>query len=325
MVMSVLEHQQSAITWAKDYLTSKGHAIQGEPITIREVPWSCVHRIVTSFGIYYLKQVAQPFAIETKLLPYLTRFYPAYLPHIIATNEDFHAIIMADAGVPLRDLLQKNYQVSFVSNAIAAYTSIQIGMISHVDQLLSFGVPDWRLSTLPSLYLQLLSEEATLQDDGLTHIEITKLRALQPKIVELCHQLSNYQIPETIEHGDFHDNNILIGNDMRLIINDWGDAVISHPFFSLTSCLSSARRNHLITESSPHYLAIRDNYLNHWVKFEPKNRLMKALQIAERLSNVKFAINFYRVTLCCEASERGSWKGFISGALTEFLRAEELT
>ena len=290
--MSVLEHQQSAITWAKDYLTSKGHLIQGGPETIREMPWSCVHRIVTTIGIYYLKQIARPFAIETKLLPYLTRFYPTFLPHLMATNEDLHAMIMTDAGVPLRDILQKEYQVNFVSRAIEAYASIQIGMISHVDQLLSLGVPDWRLSALPSLYLQLLSEEETLKDDGLTYIEITNLRALQPKLVELCRQLSEFQIPETIEHGDFHDNNILIGNDKQLIINDWGDAVISHPFFSLTSCLSSARHNHLITESSPHYIALRDSYLNHWVKFEPKNRLLKALHIADRLSDVKFAISF---------------------------------
>ncbi len=320
--MGVLEHQQSAITWAKEYLTSKGHTIRGETETIREVPWSCVHRIATSIGIYYLKIIALPFAIETKLLPYLTRFYPASLPHIMATNEDFHAMIMTDAGVPLRDILQKKYQVNFINSAIEAYSSIQIGMISHVDQLLSLGVPDWRLSALPSLYLQLLSEEATLKDDGLTHIEITKLRTLKPKIAELCRQLSEFQIPETIEHGDFHDNNILIGTDEQLVISDWGDAVISHPFFSLTSCLSSAKRNHMISESSPPYITIRDSYLNNWVKFEPKNRLLKALQIAERLSNIKFAISFYRVTLCCEANEREAWKGFISEALTEFLRAE---
>ncbi len=82
--------------------------------------------------------------------------------------------------------------------------------------------------------------------------------------------MGQYNIPETIEHGDFHDNNMLVAGDNKLIINDWGDKVITHPFFSIASFLDSAFRNHKINSTSHTVRSLLDSYLNHWVEYEPK-------------------------------------------------------
>jgi len=173
---------------------------------------------------------------------------------------------MLDAGEPLRPLLQKGYDLPLVLDVIERYTHIQLGLIAHVEELISFGVLDWRLSSLPKLYLELLGQQDTLIRDGLSRDDIEDLLNMYPYVVKLCEALSTYEIPATIEHGDFHDNNVLVGQS-NPIINDWGDAVITHPFFSLTSWVSSMRRNHLIDQENFYYSAILDHYLQHWVAF----------------------------------------------------------
>ena len=46
--------------------------------------------------------------------------------------------------------------------------------------------------------------------DPLTKNELNQLGLLQPTFFDLCLQLAGFNIPETIEHGDFHDNNVLV-------------------------------------------------------------------------------------------------------------------
>ena len=88
-----------------------------------------------------------------------------------------------------------------------------------------------------------------------------------------------YDIVETIEHGDFHDNNCLIDAQDALVFNDWGDAVITHPFFSLISFLKSAERHHNISVNTALYQDLRDTYLTTWQDFEPESRLLEAFEL----------------------------------------------
>ncbi len=43
-------------------------------------------------------------------------------------------------------------------------------------------------------------------------------------------------IPETIQHDDFHDAQVFV-RDGRYLLLDWGDACVSHPFFTLAVTL----------------------------------------------------------------------------------------
>lgn len=317
-----MEHQQ-ALNWAKTYLQDIGNQPQGSFIPLRVMPWSSVYSIATSIGAIYLKQTVGPFAIEVILLPYLIKVFPEILPKIVGTNQDLLCFLMRDAGYPLRDYLRVNYQVELANKGLAAYVRIQQYSINHIDALLEQGVPDWRLAVLPSLYLKLLEEEAFLISDGLTRLEIDRLKNLHTRVSDLCHQLSQYNIPETIEHGDFHDNNMLINQDNHLIINDWGDTIITHPFFSMTSFLDSAFRNHKINDTSVTGRNLLDSYFNHWVKYESKARLIEAFELVKRLNNIKFVISFYRITQCPGIDGLGEYKGTIAKALVEFEESEK--
>ena len=53
---------------------------------------------------------------------------------------------------------------------------------------------------------------------------------------EACAELGAAGIPETIQHDDLHDAQVFVRDDRYLLL-DWGDACISHPFFSLAVTL----------------------------------------------------------------------------------------
>ena len=312
--------QPAVLAWAQTVLNANGHVIQHPPKIIHDGPWSIVYRIATNAGTVYLKQMTPAFAIEATLTLFLKALFPASILEIIDHNENLHCFLMRDAGTPLRDSLKTHYDTHRACEALQVYAEIQQTTANHLDELFALGVPDWRLSTLPSLFLQLLDQKQFLEDDGLTLTDIAKLENLHPKTTELCLQLSQYNIPETIEHGDFHDNNILEHNGC-MIIHDWGESIITHPFFSLDSFLFSAERQHGIDETSATYDTLLTSYLDIWSNFESKDNLRDAFKLAKRLHRIKYALSYYRIAQCPGWKESGQHKGRITIALQAFLQS----
>ena len=58
-----------------------------------------------------------------------------------------------------------------------------------------------------------------------------------PWVREACERArARFGIPETIQHDDLHDGQIFVRDDRYLLL-DWGDACVSHPFFTLAVTL----------------------------------------------------------------------------------------
>ncbi|MCW8409016.1 aminoglycoside phosphotransferase family protein [Legionella sp. PATHC035] len=310
-----------AFLWALNYLNQQGYSIQGSLKQMHHASWAKVHQITTSKGFFYLKQIPEVFAIEPNLLLYLRSFFPALVPEVLSANFGLGCFLMSDRGTTLRESMAINYPLELAKEALQCYATMQIGLISQIDSLLALGVPDWRLTNLPGLYLKFLAESAFLKEDGLLINEWQQLIALHPKVVALCQQLSEYAIPETIEHSDFHENNIL-HQVQHLTIIDWGESVISHPFFSLISFLMDMMHQHQISEHSELYGILRDSYLNHWQAFEPQERLLEAFALAKRLNPIKYCLSFYRLTQCPGWYPMARHQGRIAKVLRTFIQSE---
>jgi aminoglycoside phosphotransferase (APT) family kinase protein len=52
----------------------------------------------------------------------------------------------------------------------------------------------------------------------------------------MCRELAAYGIRETVQHDDLHDGQVFLGAGTHLLL-DWGDACVSHPFFTLSVTL----------------------------------------------------------------------------------------
>ncbi len=310
---------EPAKQWAKSFLQERGCQLQSQFVPVRLNPWSQVYQIKTSVGTIYLKQMAPPFAIEARLLLLLGCSYTNQIPEVVGHNDDLSCFLMFDSGMPLRDRLKSNYPLHFAKKALNTYAILQQDASSQIDTLLSLGTPDWRLTNLPMLYEELLNEQSFLKADGVTDPLLKRLHKQRSNVTKLCKQLMQYDIVETIEHGDFHDNNCLIDAQDALVINNWGDAVITHPFFSLISFLKSAERHHNISVNTALYQDLRDTYLTTWQAFEPESRLLEAFELAKKLAPIKFSLSFYRVSQCPGIDGLGEYKGAITEALQQFL------
>lgn len=307
------------LEWAQNFLENRGCYLKSPAVPVRLMPWSKVYQLETNVGHIYLKQMAPPFANEAQLLLGLGCRFPERVPEIVGHNDDLLCFLMFDAGSPLRLVLRGNYDRSLPIAVLSTYAAMQQTSVAEVSDFLSASVPDWRLDRLPFLYEELLAASQFLKKDGLTDTELQALVQTKERVFELCNQLSTYPISETIEHGDFHDNNVLINEAGAWVINDWGDAVISHPFFSMISFLRSAGIHHQIHSGSQRYLDLRDAYLKPWQSMVPKTILLEALELAEKLNPIKFSLSFYRISQCPGMESMGEYRGKIAQALREFL------
>lgn len=302
----------AAADWVRDVLAQRGERLLGDAETIRAYPWSTVTRFATDAGDVYLKQVAPPVATELTLLPVLSEWFPGKVPEFLAIDFVERRLLMADAGIPLRRLLKERFEIAPLATALALMAEIQRGTVERVETLLSLGLADWRLARLPALYRSLLDGVPGLQPD-----EIVGLRALTPRVEALCARLAACGVPEALEHCDFHDNNVLV-RDGRMIVADWGDAVVSHPFLSLASCLDSAGWNHGLADAASGPLA--DAYLAAWSGFGSREQLTEAARLARRLRPILVALNFRRVVAI-----GASYADVMVERLRTFLAVERLT
>ena len=107
---------------------------------------------------------------------------------------------------------------------------------------------------------------------------------------DLCEALAAHGIDETLQHDDLHDGQIFI-RDGRTLLMDWGDACISHPFFTLSVALEGVLAWGLDDEEySVDTTPFRDAYLGPF-RHRYEGDLVGAVGVALRLGWACRAVN----------------------------------
>ncbi|MCX7114432.1 MAG: GNAT family N-acetyltransferase [Gammaproteobacteria bacterium] len=307
--------------WAIGALKKQGFQLKSDFSIVRHQPWSEVDSIETGEGSIFLKTMVKPFSREAMLIEYLSQqVSEKHLPACIALYQPLHCFLMKNAGHPLRAQLQNKFDIQLIKPILTHYAELQIKSIQHINAMLALAIPDWRLCALPHHYEAMLQEKTILEQDGLTSDEIEQLISFKPYLEDLCQQLSDLQIPATLEHGDFHDNNVLIQNH-HFTINDWADASITHPFFSLISWLNSAHRHHGLQAHDQQHTALIHAYLQPWHTLISPEVCVHALQTAWKIHPIIFALNFMRIHRCPGISQYPQYIGYIADSLRIFIQS----
>jgi energy-coupling factor transporter ATP-binding protein EcfA2 len=312
------------IEWALAALASQGYTLKSnEPESVKHSLWSDVVRFETTEGYLYLKHTPKLLALEAPITQILHDQFRAPVPEIIAHNAALDCFLIKDAGKPLREILKENFDITLLLKAIDQFTSMQLTVADHVDIFLDIGVPDWRLDKLPDLYQQLLLEKALLIADGLSEIEINTLKTLTPKVSNLCQKLLGYGIKQSLVQPDFHDNNILISNFSKNInFIDLGEIVISHPFFSLVTCMQQIKKHHGRTDKDEVYLKIMNACLKNYGTLGSQQDLWEAFSTAQLLHFIYAALATDRLMTACGKEKLMEFQpGKLGALLREFLAA----
>jgi hypothetical protein len=313
--------------WIEDVLTQHNLSMTGPLEQIHLRPWSTVFRVPTSAGDHYFKAALPDLAFEAALTATLAETWPDLLPRILGVDRTKGWLLMANGGIRLREVLQADRDAGHWETILPCYARLQRQMASRKDELLEIGVFDQRLAVMPGKFEALLKNTAVLQlgrPAGLSADEYRRLIDFLPRFASLCAELSGYPVPETLDHGDFHDANIFF-NDGRYLFFDWGDSSITHPFFSLRVPFVSIEYTFELDENSPWFSRLRDCYLAVWDQGETSDYLLEAYSLSRRLAPISSALRWQRAVEALDDLESSEYAGAIPSLLAEFLSLNRTT
>jgi hypothetical protein len=299
----------TSISWAFTILQDLGYRIQNPvPQAILQTPWSSVYRFDTDQGSLYLKQVPSGLSKEPQVIHLLQKACGAPAPIVIADNPELYCFLMQDAGMALREYFKQGFNTNLLLTAIRNYIEVQRNSIPHLDRLLNLDASDWRIANLPACYTLLINQKDLLNADGLNDAEIKQLSSLTSKLVSLCEQLSQYLIPDTFSHNDFHDNNLLIDpKTQKITMVDLGEVAVTHPFFSLLNMLHQVKEKHALQEEVYQHLQLQA--LQFWLDYAPQDQLLAAMSLIQQCWPVHRALTEYRLLTSIEATSASQLLG----------------
>jgi hypothetical protein len=272
--------------WIREQLARLGVADVGEIDQQHVRPWSTVMRVPTDRGDVYFKANTPLLQHEAALVTILAARRPDCVPPLLAVDLERGWMLMADAGTRLREFVERERDLSCWLEILPLYAGLQIDLADQVDEMVAAGVPDLRLSRVPLLYEEMLESLVELPVD-----DRRRLEAKVPRVRELCEELARYGLPETIQHDDFHDGQVFV-RDGRYLLLDWGDACVSHPFFTLSVTLEGTLAWGLDdVEDSVDVGPFRDAYLAPFAQIADSADLEAASETAVRLGWACRAVN----------------------------------
>ena len=216
----------TAIAWVDERLDGAGRRRTGDVDQMHVRPWATVIRIPTAEGEVFFKANTPELQHEVVVALHLARRVPDRVPPLIADDTVRGWMLMEDGGRRLREVIAEERDLSRWDDVVEGAADVARAMEPDVDELLAAGVPDMRLAVLPDKYAALVADERFEQ----------RYRDAVPRVRELAEELASYAVTESLQHDDLHDGQVFVRGDRQLIL-DWGDCVISHPFFTLSVTL----------------------------------------------------------------------------------------
>jgi hypothetical protein len=269
----------AAIAWADEQLHDAGRSRTGDPEQIHLRPWSTVIKIPTTDGATYFKANCAELRYEALVTKLLARRVPERVPPLIAEDLERGWMLMDDGGRRLREVIAEDRDMSRWDDVLDGAAYIARAMEPDVEEMLAAGVPDLRLAVLPDRYAAVVRAAGVDQ----------RFRDAIPRVREMAQELASYGVAETLQHDDLHDGQVFVRGDKQLIL-DWGDAVISHPFFTLSVTLEGVVAWGLDdVENSVDLDPLIDRYL---ARYDPdRPELRDAVPLALRLGWASRAAN----------------------------------
>lgn len=320
--------QKKAHTWIQAEAARHSIHVTGEIEQPHMYPWSTVLRAPTDQGMLFFKATAAETVYEAALTQKLTGWYPDCMPELVAVDTTRGWMLMRDGGEQLRASIRPTKDLSPWNPVITRYAEVQIGLADHLLELLALEIPDHRLASLPALYTQLLRDQESLlidREKGLTSDEWEQLKGMRPRVEQICSELADFGIPESLNHGDFHDGNVLV-RDERITFFDWGDASLTHPFVSLRTFFVSVEIALNLDDYSltSEMMALLDRYLEPWQKFVSRDALLDAYSLSRPIASIVKALGWYRTISPLTGSLRNEYAHIVPAVLKEFIVYEKM-
>ena len=259
--------------------------------------WSCILVVPTSAGKLFFKACYDKPPGEVALILALQPRWAQCLPRLLAADERGWMLMENFEGELIEEMSPERWGA-----AAGRFAQLQIDCAGDAADWLAMGCPDRRPERLPSLLDKVLDDEELLlsEPNPLTTTNLKRLRDLQPLLQQLCEHLAVSPVPSTLHNQDFRSGNLVaIGRDF--LFYDWGDTVLSHPFFSVQRMLDyvsgqeGVPRWHWQMRHRADRLrrTIRDSYLSQWESLASRRQLREDFVLSRQLNPLYQAVRWY--------------------------------
>jgi hypothetical protein len=220
------EFVEQAEAWIDEQLARIGRTRTGAVEQPHVTEWSTVMRLPTDAGTVWFKANEETMVHEAAVMHLVATRSDGRVPRPLAHDAGTGWMLLADAGPRLRDVIPEERSLARWTDVLEAYARVQLACEDDVPELLALGLPDRRLHTLPDAYDDLLGSLD----------EVDPRLPGRAAVADLCDRLAAFGIRETVQHDDLHDGQVFLGAGVHQVL-DWGDACVSHPFFTLAVTL----------------------------------------------------------------------------------------
>ncbi len=291
----------AALDWLRDASAVRGLRPAGE-WRVRLRPWSVLARLpLKDGGTVWFKANPPASAFEGPLTAALARWVPRQVLEPLAVDADRGWSLLPDGGPLFRDVLDRAVPDLAVphrdvldrrpagpdtwAELLRQYAAVQYALVPYAPEIRRLGVPAMPPAALPGLFDR-------LDTTPLPPEERRALRDLRPRLSNWCAELAALGIPDSLDHADLHDGQLFHPAPGRFTFFDWGDAVVGHPFSSLTVPARRARERY-----GPQVLPrLRDAYLEPWTGGgHSAAELRRAVRLAWRLGALTRAAAYGRL------------------------------
>jgi hypothetical protein len=271
----------SAYAWIENSLDHLGLHRVGDIDQTHVRIWSTVLRVPTNSGTIWFKANMDELRQEAAIADLVSSRRPDLVLPPLAIDRATGWMLMPDAGEQLRVVAERERSLHRWRDVLTRYADLQIDVMESTEALLEAGAPDMRFSRLREGFDALLERVSDLDP---------RLADSGPAVDELVERLAAFGVPDSVQHDDLHDAQVFV-KDGQNLVTDWGDACVSHPFFTLAVTLEGVISWGLDDEEdSEDTRPYRDAYLAPYrARFD--GNLDEAVDLALRLGWVCRAVN----------------------------------
>jgi hypothetical protein len=235
-------------------------------------------RFGTNGPAVWFKAVGAPNLREFRVSRELDRFFPGFVPTVLAVREDWNAWLTFEADGVHPD---EHSGVGTWTAAGRRLAELQIASIGSALHLIEAGCRDARIPALRDLVDPFLHAMAALMERQVKHtpppLRHSELRALRRQLRDALVALEESAIPDTLGHLDLNSGNVLVSTD-RCVFLDWAEACVSHPFITFQYLLERVRRRSSHGSRSDHEVV--SNYVAAWRSLLAPDKMIQALTFA---------------------------------------------
>ncbi|MFD5322692.1 aminoglycoside phosphotransferase family protein [Streptomyces sp. NPDC127092] len=282
--------REAALGWAERGLARHGLRETG-PREVRVRPWSILVRFRTGPAdrdAVWFKASAPAAGFEAALGGALADWIPEHVMAPLAVDAERGWCLLPDGGPLLRGMLDRgDADLGDWLTAVGQYARMQRALTPYADRMTELGVPSARTRHLPEIFDGLVGTNPTLAPETRD-----SLRARRPLLLDWCQELDAIGVPDSLDHCDLHDGQVLTPGAGRFTFFDWGDAAVAHPFASLLVPARDVRERY----GPETVTAVRDAYLEPWTDLGvPLPQLRRAATLAVRLAALSRAVSWFRL------------------------------